>query len=219
VTPRTMHSTVFRRRPLPRKRGSERLPKEVRVNTKFTQPEVWPTPAGRTGQSRLVNRRDNRQHHCAGASRLQTKVCCQPRGHWPTHPRVCATRRQSGSTARPDPRRTNRKGSLRFDSTRESFRRSCVPRTGFAIPRSQPPKRPVCQGFTSVADGALGMALPSTSQSCSLPAARFPEWRGQLRAGAPQGPKSLRGDVAHRGLRDRSLGIGIVLRLTPKAAS
>lgn len=49
----------------------------IRANTKFTQPQVWPTPAGRTGQDSLTNRRDNRQHVYAGA-RVAAKVCCDP---------------------------------------------------------------------------------------------------------------------------------------------
>jgi len=53
------------------------LASEIRANTKFTQPEVWPTPAGRTGQDSLTNRRDNRQHVYAGA-RVTAKVCCDP---------------------------------------------------------------------------------------------------------------------------------------------
>lgn len=49
----------------------------TRANTKFTQPEVWPTPAGRTGLDRMTNRRDNRQHNYAGA-RVAAQVCCDP---------------------------------------------------------------------------------------------------------------------------------------------
>lgn len=53
------------------------LANEIRANTKFTQPEVWPTPAGRTGLNSLTNRRDNRQHTYAGA-RVAAQVCCDP---------------------------------------------------------------------------------------------------------------------------------------------
>lgn len=49
----------------------------TRANTKFTQPQVWPTPAGRTGLDRMTNRRDNRQHIYAGA-RVAAQVCCHP---------------------------------------------------------------------------------------------------------------------------------------------
>lgn len=49
----------------------------IRAKPKFAQPEVWPTPAGRTGLDRMTNRRDNRQHDYASA-RAATKVCCNP---------------------------------------------------------------------------------------------------------------------------------------------
>jgi hypothetical protein len=50
-------------------RTSVRFANEVRAKPKFAQPEVRPTPADRTGQSSVTNRRDNRQHICAGAPR------------------------------------------------------------------------------------------------------------------------------------------------------
>jgi hypothetical protein len=68
---------------------------------------------------------------------LQTKVCCEPRGRRPTNPRICATRRQDAvEPACLIPSGQVRKGSLRSDSTRGNFRRFCMPRAGFAIPRT-----------------------------------------------------------------------------------
>jgi hypothetical protein len=69
---------AFRRKlAVPQAETPVHLASEIRANTKFTQPEVWPTPAGRTGLDRMTNRRDNRQHVYAGA-RVAAKVGCDP---------------------------------------------------------------------------------------------------------------------------------------------
>lgn len=74
---------------------------EIRVNTKFTQPQVWPTPAGRTDQSSMTNRRDNRQHRLRQVRALQAKVCCNP---VVVGPRTCESVRLADRTRhnRPD---------------------------------------------------------------------------------------------------------------------
>jgi hypothetical protein len=115
--------------------------KFLRANAKFTQPEVWPTPdrPHRSGQN--VDRRDNRQHHCAGA-RVTAKVCCDPVVVGPTNRPVCATGRQSAA----EPVCLIPRGRILEVSTEvwlnpHEFQASCAPRTGFAIPRTWAPKR------------------------------------------------------------------------------
>lgn len=66
-----VHSTC-----LPKKTALSQA--RVRANTKFTQPQVWPTPVGRTGLHRTVDYRDNQPTPLRGCSALQTEVCCHP---------------------------------------------------------------------------------------------------------------------------------------------
>lgn len=108
---------------------------EIRAKPEFAQPEVWPTPAGRTGLHSMTNRRDNRQHHYASA-RVAAKVCCNPVVVGPRTDKSVRLADRRGKTGLSDPSRTEPKGSLRSDSTRGNFRRLCMPRTGLAIPRT-----------------------------------------------------------------------------------
>lgn len=68
---------------------------EIRANTKFTQPEVWPTPAGRTGQGRLTKPRQSPTPFARGAPRCRLRCAANP---VVVGPRTCESVRLAART-------------------------------------------------------------------------------------------------------------------------
>lgn len=70
---------AFRRRLMvPQARPSVYFADEIRANTKFTQPQVWPTPAGRTGQSSMTKPRQSSTPFARGAPRCRLRFAATP---------------------------------------------------------------------------------------------------------------------------------------------